>query len=139
MEKNNLIASGAFKVEERHREVQKWISSLHFTMDEVIFIEKLLNSYVFEPNTPNLFERLQDYKGRLDMTKGKINEVEKLLIGYEAQLVGLLECEKPHKGSDIESKFRQMESVTRATQDKFRMLKTEIFNYAGGILKQRDN
>ena len=53
------------KAEELHWEIQQWKSHFQFLNDELLFITRLLDSYVFQPNTPNLFERLQDYKTRI--------------------------------------------------------------------------
>ena len=53
--------------QEFHTTTKNWISSLQFIEDELRFIENLMCSYVFEPDTPNLFERLQDYKERVQI------------------------------------------------------------------------
>ena len=50
------------KIEELHWELQGWKSKIQFMEDEMLFINRLLNSYVFEPRTPNLFERLELFK-----------------------------------------------------------------------------
>lgn len=57
------------KVAELNSDCNHWISTFRFIEEEQIFIEKLLESYVFEPNTPNLFERLEDYNTRLAVEK----------------------------------------------------------------------
>ena len=56
-------------IQKLHLETQQWNSSFFLMNDELLFIEQLLHSYVFEPNTPNLFERLQDYLERLKHIK----------------------------------------------------------------------
>ena len=137
MENHKTVLSGANKVEDFHREAQIWISSAHFTKDDLIFIEKLLHSYVFEPDTPNLFERLQDYLRRLETTKAELDETVQLLMGYESELGGLLECQTLNSLEEIEKKHLRIKLQSEEFQLKFKMLKSEIFNYAGGILRKR--
>ena len=137
MEKHKAITSDPVHIEELHRETQKLISSLHFTQDELKFIEKLLQSYVFEPNTPNLFERLQDYLRRLELTKEKLDELNHLIIVYETELDGLLQSHGTDATGESEKRYNQLINLHGELQDKFKMLKSEIFNYAGGILKKR--
>ena len=43
------------KIEVMHDDLQNWKSYLRFIEDEMVFIQRLLDSYVFEPRTPNLF------------------------------------------------------------------------------------
>ena len=137
MEKHKAIISDPVHIEELHRETQKLISSLHFTQDELKFIEKLLQSYVFEPNTPNLFERLQDYLRRLELTKVKLKELNHLIVVYETELDGLLQSHGTDEKGESEKKYNQLKILHGELQEKFKMLKSEIFNYAGGILKKR--
>ena len=137
MEKHKTITSDPIHIEELHRETQKLISSLHFTQDELKFIEKLLQSYVFEPNTPNLFERLQDYLRRLELAKENLAELNHLIIAYEAELSGLLQSHGTDEKGESVRRYNQLRNLHDELQEKFRMLKSEIFNYAGGILKKR--
>lgn len=136
MEKDTLAQKNK-QVEEFHRHCQKWISLLYFTKDELSFIEKLLNSYVFEPTTPNLFERLQDYLARLDLVQNQLAELKGAIHSHENELGGILECATAPKDFDISEKHLELSAKIEEIQGKFRMLKSEIFNYAGGILKKR--
>ncbi len=131
------IAANRQSVEALHRDSQKWISALHFTQDELSFIEKLLHSYVFEPTTPNLFERLQDYLSRLARAKGNLSILSKSIQSYEHELGGILECDTLPPDIDLERKHNDLKKNIEEHQGKFTMLKSEIFNYAGGILKKR--
>ena len=125
------------KMENLHWETQQWKSDLQFVQDEVMFIEQLLQSYVFEPNTPNLFERLQDYLARLNTFKEERQSVVKVLAKHENELGGMWEC----KDVDCNGSYRKSHEDIRETvnnlKKKFSALKSEIFNYAGGILKKR--
>ena len=137
MENHKTVISGTNSIESFHREAQIWISSAYFVKDEMIFIEKLLHSYVFEPDTPNLFERLQDYLQRLELTKSKMDQLVSDLIAYESELGGLLECQTFDDFADLEKRHKQIKVRGEEFQLKFKMLKSEIFNYAGGILRKR--
>lgn len=105
--------------------------------DEMLFLERLLNSYVFEPNTPNLFERLSDYLEGLKEHKAKKDQLVKALSKHEQFLGGMMDC----KDKACDDTFYKQHEVLQAelfqcTED-FNKLKSEIFNYAGGILKKR--
>jgi hypothetical protein len=63
------------QVEKLHWESFKWKSHFLLMEDELFFIDRLLNSYVFEPNTPNLFERLMEYKTRTKKLKERKDAV----------------------------------------------------------------
>lgn len=128
---------GTHKAEGQHRVCQEWISAVLFALDELHFIENLLNSYVFEPNTPNLFERLQDYHARLEKAKIELKSLNKLIHSHEQELGGLLEYMNMHNDLDFDKEHEQLWHKTKETLGKFGMLKSEIFQYAGGILKKR--
>lgn len=125
------------KVDRLHLELRQWQSNLWFMQDEMIFIERLLNSYVFEPNTPNLFERTQDYLYRLKKAKIKREKFVALIEKYEKSLGGMLECTDDTCDLQYYQKHDSLKAEIVKCQQIFQELKTEIFNYAGGILKKR--
>lgn len=125
------------KVEELHYELQGWKSNLHFIEDEIIFIDRLLNSYVFQPNTPNLFERLQDYQHRLKKTKDTKTKLKNRIAKNEKNLGGMVECTDESCDLEYYQKHDKLKAEVVDSISKFRELKSEIFNYAGGILKKK--
>lgn len=125
------------KVELLHLECQNWKSGLQFMEDELLFIERLLNSYVFEPNTPNLFERLSDYQQRLIKTRVDKKEAVGQIARHRKDLGGMLECTDSECDLTYYLKHEKLKAKVLSCQQDFRHLKTEIFNYAGGILKKR--
>lgn len=137
MENNHIKSEQDRKVAELHWDCQHWKSSLKFLDDEMTFIERLLNSYVFEPNTPNLFERLQDYLDRLKKVNSRKKEVRKAIAKHENDLGGMLECIDAACDAGFYQKHNVMKAETIGSLDDFQNLKAEIFNYAGGILKKR--
>ncbi|MRI00741.1 hypothetical protein GH721_09405 [Kriegella sp. EG-1] len=124
------------KVEELYFELQSWKSNLNFINDEVIFIDHLLNSYVFEPDTPHLFQSLADYEKRLK----KSNENKILLLKsiqkHENSLGGILECDSTIRQHELYQKQDKLKAEMVDYTSKYRDLKAEIFKYASGILKK---
>ena len=123
------------KVEALRKDCRYWQSTLRFMEDEMKFINQLLTSYVFEPNTPNLFERLQDYLERLKKAQDQKGKVKDLIVKYQSGLGGMLECTDDNCDFSYYQKHDRLKAeVVQCTED-FQLLKGEIFNYAGGILK----
>ncbi|MGB5358089.1 MAG: hypothetical protein WBN11_15470 [Eudoraea sp.] len=122
--------------EEMHSELQKYRSSICFITDELAFIEKLLHSYVFEPDTPNLFERLQKYIASLEKLKQQKKTINKYLCGYECKIGGAIEGKGFQSDPELYKDYNTMKSKISDFIDRHQKLKAEIFNYAGGILKK---
>lgn len=127
----------AKKVNELLWDVRHWKSTLQFMQDEMLFIDRLLNSYVFEPNTPNLFERLQDYQQRLKTTKERKAKVVQLISRHKNRLGGMLECKDEACDLGFYKRHEVLQAEVVSCVEDFQDLKAEIFNYAGGILKKR--
>ncbi|WP_282162712.1 hypothetical protein [Ulvibacterium marinum] len=125
------------KMEELHRASQQWKSMLRFIEDEMIFIDRLLNSYVFEPDTPNLFERLQNYLNRMKKSKSKKSLIERNILNHESDLGGILECKDGITDKEYCQSHNKLGFEVMGFVNEFQVLKSEIFNYAGGILKKR--
>lgn len=123
-------------VEELHWESTKWKSQFLHMEDELLFITRLLNSYVFEPNTPNLFERLLDYKTRTREVDKRKDVVHGHLIKHESELGGILECTDRGRDELYFKKHDELKANVKSCLSDFQCLKTEIFNYAGGILRK---
>ena len=105
--------------------------------DEIRFVDHLFESYIFEPNTPGLFELIQDYQKVLKTTRNKKRQVWQHIIKHENNLGGMLE--RRDKACDLG--FHQKHDVLKAEVVgcvvDFQNLKGEIFNYASEILKKR--
>ena len=125
------------KVEELHSQSNQWKSNLCFMRDELTFITHLLNSYVFEPNTPNLFERLRNYQDQLKKVSLKEVDLQQLITKHESDLGGMLQCTDEICDSGYYQKHEALKAEITTCLLNFRQLKSEIFNYAGGVLKKR--
>ncbi|WP_281541250.1 hypothetical protein [Maribacter aestuarii] len=137
MEKEHISTGQEKKVEELHWEIQRWKSNFQFMDDELLFIGRLMDSYIFEPNTPNLFERLQNYKTRIKKIDTSKKKVRDEISKHENTLGGMLECTDSACDLTYYRKHDKLQSQVDACFEDFRKLKSEIFNYAGGILKRR--
>ncbi len=125
------------KVEELYGDTRHWKSNLLFMEDEIRFIDHLLESYIFEPNTPSLFELMQDYQKVLKTARNKKRQVWQQIIKHENDLGGMLQ--RRDKACDLG--FHQKHDVLKAEVvvcvEDFKNLKGEIFNYACEILRKR--
>ncbi|MGB5203316.1 hypothetical protein [Eudoraea sp.] len=124
-------------IQKLHLDTQKWKSSFSLMNDELVFIKQLLHSYIFEPNTPNLFERLQDYLERLKLIKSDKANVQNRMVQHENNLGGAFECSNSKCDEDIHVEHEKLKANVANCLQQFQILKSEIFNYAGGILKRR--
>ncbi|NNE76916.1 MAG: hypothetical protein HKN31_07565 [Pricia sp.] len=136
-ENNFTKTNQAKKVEELYYDCQHWKSKLWFVEDESIFLEHLLNSYVFEPNTPNLFERLQDYLERLKKSKKEKTALFQRITKHESNLVGMFDCKNITCDLSFTRKHHTIQAEVVGFVETFQFLKADVFNYAGGILKKR--
>ncbi|WP_047418390.1 hypothetical protein [Cellulophaga sp. Hel_I_12] len=125
------------KVAELHEDCTYWVSTFNFLEEELIFMKKLLESYVFEPNTPNLFERLQDYKSQLASANVAWASLKLAVKKHENELGGMLECKDNTCDLTFYEQHKLLKKQVLHSFETFKLLKSEIFNYAGGILKNR--
>lgn len=137
MEKEQISIGQEKKVEELHWDIQQWKSHFQFMENELTFIARLLASYAFQPNTPKLFERLQDYKSRIKKIKTTKKEVRNHISKHENTLGGILECTDSACDLNYYRKHKTLKAKVIACFEDFQNLKSEILNYAGGILKKR--
>ncbi|WP_074407102.1 MULTISPECIES: hypothetical protein [Aquimarina] len=125
------------ELKEIHFDILKWKSSLRFIEGEIHFINQLLNSYVFEPTTPNLFERLQGFKQQITDIEKEIQHISQGIRTHESELGGMLECDT----ISCDNFYYKNHILVRRTFDdfykNFSRLKSEVFLYAGGVLKKK--
>lgn len=129
--------STAPSLEVLHDESRKWLSELDFLADEITFFSRLLNSYVFEPDTPALFEDLQ--KHQEDLTRaGKIcKALKKQVLEHENQLSGLLDLHNTTLDAAYKDKHEFLKEDMELCLAEFQGLKHGMFRYGQTILKKR--
>lgn len=136
--KNNPMASDPNpKMARLHWHIQHWKSDLQFMGDEIKFVDKLLNSTIFDSNTLNLFERLQDYLGKLDGFKERKIKLAQSISQHESRLGSVMETQDLMLLGVYYQKHDDLEIAVYNCMDDFKALKTEIFDYVGGTLKKR--
>ncbi len=131
------MATQEKRVQELHLELQEWRSHIYFIEDEMHFMDKLLHSYVFEPRTPNLFERLEKFKAELDASKKDKKKLKGLITKHENTIGGIMECTSEVRDTACYKKHVELQNrLTRYFED-YRNLKSAVYAYAGSILKRR--
>ena len=137
MKNNRTTSDPNRKMDRLHWHIQHWKSDLQFMEDEIKFIEQLLNSNIFDSNTLNLFERLQDYLGRLDGYKLRKVKLGQAISKHESRLGTLMGTKDDLLLGTYYQEHDDLEMEVLACTDDFKGLKAEIFSYVGGTLKRR--
>ncbi|MCM4166141.1 hypothetical protein KCTC52924_03062 [Arenibacter antarcticus] len=136
MENNRKEISPITKIEKVHWHIQHWKSDLQFMEDETRFIDQLLKSDIFKPNTQDLFERIQQYLGGLEQFEARKIKLRQLISKHENHLGGLIQFGTATLDSSFYHKHDDLEMEILDCTDDFKGLKAEIFNYVGGTLKK---
>ncbi|MBT8280149.1 MAG: hypothetical protein KJO16_01130 [Muriicola sp.] len=131
------VAPNDIGLEALHRESRTWISQLDFSADEITFFDHLLHSYVFEPDTPDLFKTLQKHQRELAVSKKKCVVLKKGLFEHENQLSGLMEISSQTLDSAYQKHHLNFKQQIEGCMMDFQKLKAEIFAYGQQILKKR--
>jgi len=87
------------KIGVMHDELQDWKSYLLFIEDEMAFVQGLLESYVFEPRIPNLFERLENFKQHFNSSKQDRKSLSESIKVHENGLGAFLNVSKTNYDS----------------------------------------
>lgn len=124
-------------MDQYHEDVKVWKSNIALAVDEIRFIENLTRSYAFEPTTPNLFERLEEFKSQILKIKKLLDNIQKLLSKHDLELSGMLECDTVACDIYFQEKHLLIKENYRQFVNSYGKTKTEIFNYCGIILKKR--
>jgi len=123
------------KLEELHWDLQRWRSNIEFIEDEMLFINRLLHSYVFEPRTPNLFERLELFKLSYSKSKKEKETIKRLISKHENTIGGILECTSTICDFAYYQKHEKLFKRVSKHFENYLKLKADIYNYAGAVLK----
>ena len=124
-------------IEGLHWESRRWISELDFSLDEFRFFSNLIKSYVFVPDTPDLFERLERYQHELENMEKKCKALKKQVQEHESQLCGLLELDNHTLDDAYRDKHRYLREDMDQYTAQIQKLKLNLFNYGQVILKKR--
>ena len=126
-------------IDQYYEDVKVWKSNISLAKDEIRFIDSLTQSYVFEPKTPNLFERLEQFKSEVFKNKNWLNKLQKLLTKHDLELSGMMECDTVACDVSFEQRHLTIQENYREFINAYSHTKAEIFDYCGNILKKRKN
>jgi len=135
MKNNRTVLNRTQKIEQLHWHIQHWKSDLQFMENEISFIERLLNSKIFEPDTPNLNKHLQDYLKQLGDFEARKAKLRQLISKHENLLGTVMESHDDGVVADFYFEHEDLEVEVLDSTDDFKRLKAEIFEYVGGTLK----
>ncbi|MBR9853304.1 MAG: hypothetical protein GYB37_01835 [Algicola sp.] len=125
------------KIEVVHDDLQNWKSYLQFIGDEMMFIQKLLDSYIFEPRTPNLFERLENFKQLFNTTKQARELLLESIKAHENKLGGIFECTQDECDDLYYEKHQGLKINITDYIKSYLNQKKEVYEYAGSVLKKK--
>ena len=126
-------------IDQFHQDVKVWKSNVALASDEIQFIENLTHSYIFEPSSPDLFERLEQFKSEVASVEVLLKSIQTLLVKHDAELSGMLECDTVSCDMFFQEKHLVIKEQYRQFIDSYNKTKIEIFNYCGNILKSKKN
>jgi hypothetical protein len=117
-------------------EISKWENSLMMVSEEIKFLGRLLSTGIFEPNIPNLYERLQQYSKKLQDFKNEEFFLETEIEKHKTDFAKELNENEENKDSLIKRTHIQLKKNINAFLKNNSDLKLEIFNFTGNILKK---
>lgn len=116
------------------RDAQWWKSTLESIETETQFIEKLLNAHIYKDNTPNLFERLQQFKQEVGTRTLEAKNLKKEITEYEDKLRRFLECQDISCDTYYLENHKVLKDCFEEFYTGLNDYKTRIYNYIGGFL-----
>jgi predicted nuclease with TOPRIM domain len=117
-----------------HHDAQWWTMALGYMENEIGFIERLLNYNRFQEKTPNLFERLQQFKQEMSIIITEIKTLKKEINEYEDRLRGILECEDISCDTYYLENHKDLKNRFEKFFEAFNTFKTSVFNYTASVL-----
>ncbi|TDS16804.1 hypothetical protein DFQ03_1291 [Maribacter caenipelagi] len=133
MAKQQIISKQNEKLKELHWKIQQWKTQFQVIDDEILFLERLLNSSAFKPNIPNLFERLEGYKIKTEELKNDLKLVRNSISVHENSLGEMLDVTENKNNEHYYQVHNQLNTDISDCYKNFQKLKSEIFNYTGTI------
>tara|TARA_R110000744_G_scaffold114950_1_gene214971 strand:- start:638 stop:1066 length:429 start_codon:yes stop_codon:yes gene_type:complete len=119
-----------------HEQSLEWKSIILFMEEEIIFLEHLLHSYHFEPDTAELYERYHKYLKQLDEIKFAKNNLKVQIDGHEASIGGIMDSIDHFGDSSFYIEHDDINVLVQKTSEDYRKLKSEIFDYAITVMRK---
>ena len=118
-----------------HRDVIWWKTIIEFTETEVSFINRLLNSNVFDVNHPNIFENLKKFKHQIKTLTRELNNIKEIIEGHDNKMRGMIECDDLSCDAAYLENHESLKMVFEKFFKNFSEYKSRVFNYTGSMLK----
>lgn len=115
-------------------DAQWWKSALGYIEAETRFIDQLLNAHIYKENTPNLFERLQNFKKETEEKNRETKNLKKEVANYEDKLQGFLERQDIFGDTNYLGNHMEIRDRFEEFYISFNDYKTRLYNYIGGML-----
>ena len=119
-----------------HGQCLEWKSSVLFMEEEIIFFEHLLHSYLFEPDTAELYECFQNCIEQLDKIKMVKNNLKVQIDGHEATIGGIMESIDHSGDPSFYIEHDNLKLSVQKTSEDYRKLKSEILYYAITVMRK---
>lgn len=123
-------------IDQYHQEVKVWTSNIALAVDEIRFIENLMQSHVFKPTTPNLFELLEVFKSQIVKIKRLLDNIQTLLSKHDLELSGMVACDTVACDIYLQEKHLLIKENYTHFLSSYSKTKRDIFKYYTGILKK---
>ncbi|MFI0431119.1 hypothetical protein [Mariniflexile sp. HMF6888] len=117
-----------------HRDVLWWKSMVEFIEIEITFINRLLNSNVFETTHANVFETLDTFKHQIKTETRALKNLKEIIDGHEIKMRGMLECDDLSCDAVYLSNHESLKVHFEKFLKNFFEYKTKVYNYIGSIL-----
>lgn len=122
--------------EELQADTKEWDKLFQTNTDEILFVKQLLTSDVFEGNTPNLYENLQQYFDLLEDLKAEKIDLHEELHNHKNDLNGMMECEDISCESFYYTQHLDLEKRIKKHLSRFENLKIKIFRFCTPLLRK---
>nr|AWJ66138.1 hypothetical protein [uncultured bacterium] len=117
-----------------HHDAEWWKSTLGDIDTDIKMIGQLMNVKIYKANTPNLFERLQQFNHEIKERAAETKHLKKEIVEYESKLRGILECEDTSCDTYYLVNHKALKDRFEEFYTGFSYFKTGVYNYIGGIL-----
>ena len=111
-----------------------WKSELEFSLMELVFLKKLIQSYPFNVKTFNLFERIQLLVAEIDKTENKNKILLEKTLKQNSQLQDMNECDSLSCDNYFMIEYMNLAEEIFENIESYKLLKTRIYQYMGGIM-----
>lgn len=121
-------------VEELFYNTSIWTAKLEFITIELEFTYKLIKSYPFTNNVPNLFERIQLFIQEIETLKKEKNDILRSIQKHENQLNGMLECNDLSCDNFYVVEHENLAATVFNYLQKQQDFKSSIYEYISSII-----